>query len=210
MHKNIYDIKAAFFCSENLIKSFEEVKPFLGFTLKKINNIENSVNNGDFDILVIELDNNTSLPPTDLKIPKILIKKEKEKEKTKYQFDFEATLPINLIEFKQTIIDLSQKFKFNKNSLIKIKDYILDKNERILIKNSKKIQITEKEVYFIETLFLSTKPLNKNFILENVWKYSKGTDTHTVETHIYRLRQKIKNYFNDNNFIKHTDKGYTI
>ena len=210
MHKNIYDIKAAFFCSENLIKSFEEVKPFLGFTLKKINNIENSVNNGDFDILVIELDNNTSLPPTDLKIPKILIKKEKEKEKTKYQFDFEATLPINLIEFKQTIIDLSQKFKFNKNSLIKIKDYILDKNERILIKNSKKIQITEKEVYFIETLFLSTKPLNKNFILENVWKYSKGTDTHTVETHIYRLRQKIKNYFNDNNFIKHTDKGYSI
>ncbi len=208
MHKNIYDIKAAFFCSENLIKSFEEVKPFLGFTLKKINNIENSVNNGDFDILVIELDNNTSLPPTDLKIPKILIKKEK--EKTKYQFDFEATLPINLIEFKQTIIDLSQKFKFNKNSLIKIKDYILDKNERILIKNSKKIQITEKEVYFIETLFLSTKPLNKNFILENVWKYSKGTDTHTVETHIYRLRQKIKNYFNDNNFIKHTDKGYSI
>ena len=210
MHKNIYDIKAAFFCSENLIKSFEEVKPFLGFTLKKINNIENSVNNGDFDILVIELDNNTSLPPTDLKIPKILIKKEKEKEKTKYQFDFEATLPISLIEFKQTIIDLSQKFKFNKNSLIKIKDYILDKNERILIKNSKKIQITEKEVYFIETLFLSTKPLNKNFILENVWKYSKGTDTHTVETHIYRLRQKIKNYFNDNNFIKHTDKGYSI
>ena len=71
-------------------------------------------------------------------------------------------------------------------------------------------KITEKEVYFIETLFLSTKPLNKNFILENVWKYSKGTDTHTVETHIYRLRQKIKNYFNDNNFIKHTDKGYSI
>ena len=87
---------------------------------------------------------------------------------------------------------------------------MLDKNERTLKRNDKKIKITEKEIYFIETLFESVEPVNKNFILENVWKYSKSTDTHTVETHIYRLRQKIKNNFNDNNFIKHSTKGYTL
>tara|TARA_B100002051_G_C16711665_1_gene626980 strand:+ start:1326 stop:1952 length:627 start_codon:yes stop_codon:yes gene_type:complete len=208
MHKNIYDIKAAFYCSENLIKSFEEVKPFLGFSIKRIKSIESSINNGDFDILVVELDSKKNLLLDTIEIPKILIKKGK--EKIKYQVDFIATLPVNLLEIKQTIIDLSQKFKFNKNSLIKIKGYILDKNQRVLKKNDKKIQITEKEVYFIETLFLSKKPLNKNFILENIWEYSKGTDTHTVETHIYRLRQKIKSNFEDNDFIKHTDKGYSI
>ena len=208
MHKNIYDIKAAFYCSENLTKSFEEVKPFLGFSIKRIKSIESSINNGDFDILVVELDSKKNLLLDTIEIPKILIKKGK--EKIKYQVDFIATLPVNLLEIKQTIIDLSQKFKFNKNSLIKIKGYILDKNQRVLKKNDKKIQITEKEVYFIETLFLSKKPLNKNFILENIWEYSKGTDTHTVETHIYRLRQKIKSNFEDNDFIKHTDKGYSI
>ena len=208
MQKNIFVIKAAFYCSENLIKSFEEVKPFLGFSIKRIKSIESSINNGDFDILVVELDSKKNLLLDTIEIPKILIKKGK--EKIKYQVDFIATLPVNLLEIKQTIIDLSQKFKFNKNSLIKIKGYILDKNQRVLKKNDKKIQITEKEVYFIETLFLSKKPLNKNFILENIWEYSKGTDTHTVETHIYRLRQKIKSNFEDNDFIKHTDKGYSI
>ena len=97
-----------------------------------------------------------------------------------------------------------------KNSLIKINDYILDKNQRILKKGSITLKITEREIDFIEKLNSSKQPLNKNFILKNIWSYSSETDTHTIETHIYRLRQKIKENFNDKNFIKSTKDGYSI
>jgi len=97
-----------------------------------------------------------------------------------------------------------------KNSLIKINDYILDKNQRILKKGSIALKITEREIDFIEKLNSSKQPLNKNFILKNIWSYSSETDTHTIETHIYRLRQKIKENFNDKNFIKSTKDGYSI
>ena len=102
------------------------------------------------------------------------------------------------------------KHEFNKNSLIKIKDYTLDKNARILIKQNTKLQVTEKEIIFIEMLYSSQKPLSRNYILKNIWNYSSETDTHTVETHIYRLRQKIKKKFEDNNFIKNSKDGYSL
>jgi len=209
MHKNLYNIQAAFFCSENLIKSLEEVKSFLGFKLHKINDIA-ELYDVKYDVLVIDTENKKKLSLDKVTIPKILVTKNKEKIDSKLSYNLVVTFPINLLKFNQTVIDFSQKYKFDKNSLIEIKNYILDKNERTLSKNEKKIKITEKEIDFIEVLFSSKKPLNKNFILENVWKYSKGTDTHTVETHIYRLRQKIKNYFNDENFIKNTKQGYSL
>ena len=209
MHKNLYNIQAAFFCSENLIKSLEEVKSFLGFKLHKINDIA-ELYDVKYDVLVIDTENKKKLSLDKVTIPKILVTKNKEKIDSKLSYNLVVTFPINLLQFNQTVIDFSQKYKFDKNSLIEIKNYILDKNERTLSKNEKKIKITEKEIDFIEVLFSSKKPLNKNFILENVWKYSKGTDTHTVETHIYRLRQKIKNYFNDENFIKNTTQGYSL
>ena len=209
MHKNLYNIQAAFFCSENLIKSLEEVKSFLGFKLHKINDIA-ELYDVKYDVLVIDTENKKKLSLDKVTIPKILVTKNKEKIDSKLSYNLVVTFPINLLQFNQTVIDFSQKYKFDKNSLIEIKNYILDKNERTLSKNEKKIKITEKEIDFIEILFSSKKPLNKNFILENVWKYSKGTDTHTVETHIYRLRQKIKNYFNDENFIKNTKQGYSL
>ena len=63
---------------------------------------------------------------------------------------------------------------------------------------------------FIEELNNSSEPLTKDYILRNIWEYSSEADTHTIETHIYRLRQKIKNKFDDKNFIKHTKKGYSF
>ena len=72
------------------------------------------------------------------------------------------------------------------------------------------LKITEKEIDFIEILNSSSKPLSREFILKNIWNYSTDTDTHTVETHIYRLRQKIKDKFEDSNFIKNSKKGYSL
>ena len=119
-------------------------------------------------------------------------------------------MPINIIQFNQAVVDLCKKHEFNKNSLIKIRDYVLDKNERVLKKGSKVLKITEKEAHFIDMLNFFQKSLSKDYILKNIWAYSSDTDTHTVETHIYRLRQKIQDSFGDTNFIKNTPDGYSI
>ena len=93
---------------------------------------------------------------------------------------------------------------------IKIKDYILDRNERLLKKGQKTLKVTEKEINFICTLKNSKSPLSKKYILEKIWLYSPGTETHTIETHIYRLRQKVKEMFGDQTFIKNIKSGYIL
>ena len=66
------------------------------------------------------------------------------------------------------------------------------------------------EINFLILFSKNNKPLNRNFFLKNLWKYSPESDTHTIETHIHRLRKKIFNKFNDENFIKNNNDGYYI
>ena len=93
------------------------------------------------------------------------------------------------------------KDKFGKNSFIKMKNYILDKNEKKLKKGMNFVVLTEREIQLLELLHNQKKSLSKSFILKEVWKYSDEADTHTVETHIYRLRKKIAEKFVDQKFI---------
>ena len=72
------------------------------------------------------------------------------------------------------------------------------------------ITITEREVQLIELLFNEKKPISKNIILKKIWKYADDADTHTVETHIYRLRKKIFDKFHDESFIINSKLGYSI
>jgi DNA-binding response OmpR family regulator len=102
------------------------------------------------------------------------------------------------------------KNEFKKNSLIKLLDYTIDKNERKIKKNNSELQLSEKEIDFL-ILFSETKePLSRDLVLKKVWNYSSESETHTLETHIHRLRKKILEKFNDNNFIKNNNKGYFI
>jgi DNA-binding response OmpR family regulator len=87
---------------------------------------------------------------------------------------------------------------------------VLDKNEKKLIKNNNFIILTEKEIQLLELFLSNSKPISKKEILLSVWNYSKDADTHTVETHIYRLRKKIFNIFKDNEFIISKKNGYQI
>ena len=84
----------------------------------------------------------------------------------------------------------------------------MDKNEKKLIKENKSIILTEKEIQLIELFLNNSKPVSKDNILSSVWNYSSDADTHTVETHIYRLRKKISNEFVDNEFILNNKDGY--
>ncbi len=170
----------------------------------------NDLNNTNINAVIVDLENSEKLLTSNIKIPKILIHNSRNISTLKNLYSLVIKLPLNVVQFNQDIINVCKKFEFKNNSLINIKSYSLDKNERILKKNDTILKITEKEIDFIEILQSSTKPLSRDFILKNIWNYSSDTDTHTVETHIYRLRQKIKNAFNDSNFIKNSKSGYYI
>ena len=133
-----------------------------------------------------------------------------EKGSTLKKYDEYLNLPATLKEINLIVENSAVKKKFNKNSSIEIKDYFLNKNEKKLSKSEKFIILTEKEIQLLE-LFLNTKkPISKNKILSTVWNYSTDADTHTVETHIYRLRKKIADKFMDNNFIYNNKDGYHL
>jgi len=119
-------------------------------------------------------------------------------------------MPFTIFDFKKKIVSLIAKNEFKKNSLIDLKGYIIDKNERKIKKNNLELQLSEKEVDFL-VLFSEIKdPIKRDLLLKKVWNYSDETETHTLETHIHRLRKKILDKFNDNDFIKNNKKGYYI
>ena len=126
------------------------------------------------------------------------------------EFIEQINIPFRILDLEKKIISLLSKYKFNKDSLISLSSYIIDKNERKIKKNNIELQLTEKEINFLISFTKSKEPLSRNFVLKNVWHYSSESDTHTVETHIYRLRKKILQKFNDDNFIKNNEKGYYI
>ena len=126
--------------------------------------------------------------------------------------DYDACLelPATLKEINAVIENTAVKSKFNKNSSIAIKSYFLNKNEKKLFKLDSFIILTEKEIQLLELLLNKRKPISKDNILSSVWNYSSEADTHTVETHIYRLRKKITDKFKDENFILNNKSGYYL
>ena len=102
------------------------------------------------------------------------------------------------------------KKNYNTQSEILIKNYKIDLNSRIMWKEDKSVNLTEKETLAILYLNKKDKPCSIDELQKVVWKQSTDLETHTVETHIYRLRKKIKDFFNDSKFIKSTDNGYKI
>ena len=119
-------------------------------------------------------------------------------------------LPAKLKEINAIVENTAAKSKFNKNSSIEIKNYLLNKNEKKLYKQKNFITLTEKEIQLLELFVERKKTISKDNILSAVWNYSADADTHTVETHIYRLRKKINDKFNDEKFILNNKEGYYL
>ena len=144
-------------------------------------------------------------------IPLISIVKSKSSTKKPLgQISEELKMPFTILDFKKKVISVISKNEFRKNSLVHLSGYIIDKNERKIKKNNLELKLSEKEVNFLVLFSQSQKPISKNKVLKNVWKYSSDSETHTVETHIHRLRKKILQKFGDSNFIKNDGKGYYI
>jgi DNA-binding response OmpR family regulator len=119
-------------------------------------------------------------------------------------------LPTSLNEINSIVEQTISKKTFSKNSSILIKDYLLNKNEKKLIKDKNFIILTEKEIQLLDLFLAQNKPISKSKILSLVWNYSSEADTHTVETHIYRLRKKINDKFSDLKFILNNKEGYYL
>ena len=118
--------------------------------------------------------------------------------------------PINIFKLIEKININFLKIQFNSQSEVSVKSYTIDLNSREILKNTTKLKLTEKEINTITYLSKSSKPVSVDELQEKVWSYQSDIETHTVETHIYRLRKKILNKFNDNQFIISEKNGYQI
>ena len=118
--------------------------------------------------------------------------------------------PLKIKALIEKINTSLSKANFNIQSNVKLKDYSLDINSRKLKKNKISLKLTEKEVDLIIYLLNSNSEKSALNLQKDVWKHITDLETHTVETHIYRLRKKINEAFEDNNFIINNSKGYKL
>ena len=118
--------------------------------------------------------------------------------------------PININDLIQTLNINFLKSKFIEQSKIDLGRYNLDLNSRILNQNEKELELTEKESSILIFLKQSKDPVKIDQLQEKVWGYNSELETHTVETHVYRLRKKINDKFYDNEFIISDKKGYFL
>ena len=208
----MHTINVLTFGSRNFNTSLEELKDYLNFKLTFADKEINKETLNNHDVLILHQDGllGDSLEKLlkDSKKIKILVSNKSDKKKD--QFNEIISLPLKISDLNQIVENAVTKKNFSKNSSILIKQYKLDKNEKKLIKNKNYILLTEKEIQLLELFLENKKPISKNIILKEVWKYSTSADTHTVETHIYRLRKKIKSKFSDENFILNNKDGYLL
>ncbi len=208
MHK----IKVLSFGSKNFNISLEELKDHLNFKLTTTDRNIESKSFDSYDILFCHQDFLRSNPQIELlkKSNKIKILACNLDKEILDIFEDRIFLPAKLEDINKVIQNSIVKKNFSKNSSIKIKNYILDKNEKKLFREKSYVLLTEKEIQLLELFLSYKKPIGKNKILNEVWKYSEDADTHTVETHIYRLRKKIKSKFLDEDFILNDESGYLL
>jgi hypothetical protein len=119
-------------------------------------------------------------------------------------------IPIKISKLIEKINIQSLKMQYNDKSELKINQYKIDLNSRELIEKKSKLKLTEKETNIIVYLSQSNNSVSVDQLQFDVWGYSSQLETHTVETHIYRLRKKILKTFNDNEFIISHKNGYKI
>ena len=119
-------------------------------------------------------------------------------------------LPISIFKLIEKLNVEFLKLQFNNQSEVNVNDYIIDLNSREILKKHIKLKLTEKEINTIIYLSKSNKPVSIDELEKVVWSYQADIEAHTVETHIYRLRKKFLNTFNDNEFIVSKKNGYKI
>ena len=163
----------------------------------------------DLNFKIIFVDDEKSLNDNAKNLNNYLIISNKKYSHIDNQFVLDNT-PINILKLIEKINIEFLKIQFNSQSEVKVNKYIIDLNSREILIQNTKLKLTEKEINTIIYLSKANKPVNIEELQKNVWSYQSDIETHTVETHIYRLRKKILNTFGDNEFIISKKNGYQI
>ena len=183
----------------NILKEIEDLFKF------QINNYKT------YDDFLNEVNTNHSLFSKSI----ILVNKQKDKLFFQNKVDNNAILvfdefPIKIEKLIDSINIQLIKQKYNFQSKINIKNYVLNFNSRIISNKKIELKLTEREIDIILHLNENELPQSVDMLQKKVWGHSFNLETHTVETHIYRLRKKIKDKFNDSNFVISHNEGYLI
>ncbi|WP_440675585.1 winged helix-turn-helix domain-containing protein [Candidatus Pelagibacter sp. HIMB1593] len=163
----------------------------------------------DLNFKILFVDDENTLNDTIKSLNNYLIITDREYPNIGHQFVLDDT-PVNISKFKEKINIEFLKVKFNSQSEVKVSNYIIDLNSREMSEKKIRLKLTEKEINTIIFLSKSNKPVSVDELQKKVWSYQSDMETHTVETHIYRLRKKILNTFDDNEFIISKKNGYQI
>ena len=163
----------------------------------------------DLNFKIIFVDNEKSLNDSVKNNNNYLIISKKKYPDIENQFVLENT-PIKIFKLVEKINIEFLRLQFNNQSHVRVKNYTIDLNSREMIINSVRLKLTEKEINTITYLSKSNNPVSIDELQKNVWSYQSDIETHTVETHIYRLRKKILNTFKDNELIVSKKNGYQI
>jgi len=163
----------------------------------------------DLNFKITVVDSENSLTDKIKNFSNYLIISNKKYSNIKNQYILE-NIPITIFKLIEKINIEFLKLQFSSQSKININNYTINLNSREMLKNEIKLKLTEKEIKTIIYLSKSSKPVSIQELEKRVWSYQSDIETHTVETHIYRLRRKISNIFNDNEFIISKKNGYQI
>ena len=128
---------------------------------------------------------------------------------TLLDFHISLSAPIEILSFREILNILLTKYHFFKKSKIIINDYEIDSNQRVITKSKIKVKLTEKELELILVLN-KNNGLEKSFLLKNIWNRSSDLESHAFETHLHRLRKKIKKFFKDSKFIIEKNSLYYL
>ena len=182
-------------------KIFNEIKEYITFEVLGFKKIKD---------LVEKLENDK-----DISLNSIVLIDKKDAKSIEGKIDenkicYLPNLPFKILYLLEQINVKFIQQVYISQSDINVKNYALDLNARILKKNNQELKLTEREIEAIIFLQNKNEPVSVEKLQKEVWKYGEDLETHTVETHIYRLRKKIKDTFNDDSFIKSKKDGYLI
>jgi hypothetical protein len=182
----------------SLYEILNEIKDNLSFNVENYESEDDLIENSSLDIknsLIISRSKNKLL--SDKKID------------NKNFLDL-SLFPISLNKLVELINIQLIKLKFSHKSKFNIKNYELNLNSKFISKSDLSLKLTEKEIEIILYLNETKTKHDVADLQKNIWGYSADMETHTVETHIYRLRKKISDKFNDENFILSRQNAYFI
>ena len=210
------NLTISIFGNKSFLEIINEIKLFSKFKIKYYEKLDLCIKDAEkqnlLTVFFVNEKNKSFFTENKMNsFPSILIVKSSiPKDMLSNEFSEQINMPFTIMEFEKKVISLIAKNEYKKNSLINLNDYILDKYERKIKRNNLEVKLSEKEINFLILFSKSKEPISKNLVLKKVGHYSSESETHTVETHIHRLRKKILEKFDDNNFIKSNNKGYYI